>query len=87
MIIEIFGKEDVIKDCLGTLNSLPKGFVPVYFSENEGDFDRENDNWENEEKRNAKRTHDGSQEHDDDHEACRHMYLHLTHASTKHSDK
>ncbi len=53
MIIEIFGKEDVIKDCLGTLNSLPKGFVPVYFSENEGDFDRENDNWENEEKRNA----------------------------------
>lgn len=52
MIIEIFGKEEVIKDCLGVLNILPKGFVPVYFSENEGSFDKTNNKWDKENERN-----------------------------------
>lgn len=47
MIVEIYGSENVIRQCLIHFYELPKEFVPIYFSENEVGIDKENDKCSN----------------------------------------
>lgn len=45
MIIDIFAKEVVVRECLTLLDSLPEEYKPLFFSEAEAKFDK-NNRWE-----------------------------------------